>query len=208
MYYDPPEPPEYCEEEHYEFNEKINDLIEDEIIKRVESEVANYEYALKTAAEAKETISDLRAEVRKLENKIVETSNESFKRGKEEAQRELLGGYKLSDQAWYVHTKTSREECSTCDKSGYIYPEFNGAKVKAKCPDCSYGTITKYEYVPAKVKIRQITVNTWADGKQLEVEYWVEYVDRKFGSDSFSIRSKDKLFKSEEECKLAAEKQL
>ena len=185
-------------DENFDFNTGINKLLDLEVEKRLEEKIEDYNVALEREKNVTDEMYDLKRQVRSLLTKLDEAEKIFVKKGADEAKREMLGGYKLGDEIYYVHTEVSHTSCEICEEKGDVHALFDGQLLKAKCPKCSYGRIRNEERSVAKGRLKEIKIHTWAEERCLEVDFYIQPDDRK--RDSFSFRSFDKIFRTKDEC--------
>jgi hypothetical protein len=197
-YWEPEE--DYFEvDENFEFNTGINKLLEGEVEKRLAERVEGYEMALERDKKSQQEIRDLKSDIRELENQL-SRSEKSFKsEGKDEALRELLGGFKLGDEVWFVKSHYKREECSVCSGDKKVIVEFKGEEMKVDCPGCKgYGSNGNTTKSVERGFIKEIEIHTWASGKQFNLSMYVDPTSYR-SNDSMNLR-KDNIFRTKEEC--------
>lgn len=186
-------------DENFEFNTGINKLLEGEVEKRLAERINGYESALERDKQSQDTIRDLKANIRELENQLSRSEKVFKSEGKDEALRELLGGFKLGDEVWFRKGNYVREDCHVCSGDKEVIAEINGKEVKINCPECKgYGANGKTVKSVEKGRIIEMDIHTWASGRKFEVGMYVDPTSYK-NSDSVKL-NKDNIFKTREEC--------
>ncbi|MDQ0268902.1 hypothetical protein [Cytobacillus purgationiresistens] len=186
-------------DENFEFNTGINKLLDEEVEKRLAERVKNYQEAIDRDKKSQKTISDLRSDMHKLQLNLGAAEKTFKKEGADDTLRELLGGFKLGDEVWFVRRRYNRVQCDTCLGDGKVIAEFKGEEMKVQCPKCNgYGHNSDITKSVEKGIIKEIEMHTWANGKKFEVKMYIDPTTYKPG-DTVSARTGE-FFKTEEEC--------
>lgn len=160
-------------DDNFNFNQSLNKLIEQEVEVRLNEKINHYSVAMQERKELLEKKNSLQAEVNHLQSELDNAKTQFFKEGSDEAEREMLGGFKLDDKVWFINLDITRMECTECNK-GYIFLDFKGQEVKAECPKCSHGRIRHEKRCVTDGRIEEIEIHTWNHGKQLDTTIYVE----------------------------------
>lgn len=191
-------------EEEFEFNGIVNELLNKEVEKRVGEKIKGYEYNMEQAEKHRVEISERRSEVRELQADLLVAEKKFAKQGEDNVMRKLLGGYKLGDKVWYLRSKSNQVECGTCAGGKEVEANVNGEMRQVKCPDCNYGYHSVKEYSVASGTFSEMKVHTWAEGRKLEVNLYVQPEGNR-NADSVKFWNYDDLYATEEECVVALE---
>ncbi len=186
-------------DENFNFNKGINQLLDQEVEKRLLEKVKDYEQAKERDASSQKTISDLRNQMHKLQMELKGAENTFKKEGADQAKREMLGGFELGDEAWFVRSQHNSEKCSICSGDKNVVVEIQGEERKIKCPECNgFGFRSKLIKSAEKGLVKEIDIHTWAQGKQLSVRMYIEPTSYRASS---SVQAHlGGFFKTKEEC--------
>ncbi|MEH7392588.1 hypothetical protein [Bacillus sp. JJ1474] len=200
-YWEPDE--DYFEvDENFEFNIGINKLLDQEVEKRLAERVKNYQEAIDRDERSQKTISDLRNDMHKLQLNLGVAEKTFKKEGADETLRELLGGFKLGDEVWFIKKTYVREDCPVCLGDKEVIAEIKGEEVKIKCPECAgYGYESKTTESVEKGTVIEIKMHIWANGNKIEVKMYIKPTSYR-SSDSVERRLGG-FFKTKEECEAA-----
>ncbi|WP_257146946.1 hypothetical protein [Bacillus cereus] len=184
---------------NFQFNTVINQLLDQEVEKRVSEKVKDYEQAKERDASSQKTISDLRNQMHKLQMELKGAENTFKKEGADQAKREMLGGFKLGDEVWFVRSQYNPEKCSVCSGDRKLVVEIQGKERQVKCPECNgFGSRSKLIKSAEKGLVKEIDIHTWAQGKQLSVKMYIEPTSYRASS---SVQAHlGGFFKTKEEC--------
>ncbi|AFQ30396.1 hypothetical protein BK764_14165 [Bacillus thuringiensis serovar israelensis] len=184
---------------NFQFNTAINELLNQEVEKRVSEKVKDYEQAKERDASSQKTISDLRNQMHKLQMELKGAENTFKKEGAGQAKREMLGGFKLGDEAWFVRSQYNSETCTVCSGDKKLVVEIQGEERKVKCPECNgFGCRSKLIKSAEKGLVKEIDIHTWAQGKQLSVKMYIEPTSYRASSNVQAHLGG--FFKTKEEC--------
>lgn len=190
---------EYMEKhEQDEFGRGIHALIEKEVENRVKEKAAQYANAISKYQQLREQNALKDQQIEHLEKNLSDAQTFYTKQGKDNAEREMLGGYKLSDGVWIIQNTYKRVDCPTClgKKKLDVDLHINKKTIEINCPDCSgYGTKSTNTQNAEHGVIKEIECHTWADGRQKEVNMYVSIGQR----DSIRVHM-NQFFKTKEEC--------
>lgn len=164
-------------DKNFEFNTGINQILDNEVEKRVLAKIQDYNHVMERSKESEKKIGELRNQYRKLETELKDAEKTYFKQGEDKALREMLGGFKLGDEVWFVKKKYLSVTCTTCSGDRKVSATFDNKILKVDCPKCKgHGSTGKYEYNAETGKIKEITIHTWAEGRQKEVTIYIKPV--------------------------------
>jgi len=190
---------EECESKS-DFDLTMNDLIEQEVDKKVKEKVQDYNRMKEKFNKIKDEKYKADIEISRLSSDLEDAETNFYNKGIKDGKREILNGFYTGDKVWIVKTIRNQYTCETCSGDSKINADFNGRSVTVECPDCRYGRITDIRYEPVYVEISEIDVKVWAKGKRSNVEVYVDKIDNK-DSDIEMKRFSD-LFKTKEECEV------
>lgn len=197
------EPEEYFEvDENFEFNTGINKLLDQEVEKRLSERVKDYEKAIERDEKSQKTISDLKNEIYKLNMELSSAERKFKKAGYDDALRELLGGFKIGDNVWFIKNTYSHENCPLCLGDKKVIAEIKVEELEITCPKCNgYGHMSKTTQSIEKGIIKEIEIHTWANGKKFEERMYIEPISYR-ASDSVEKRI-GSFFKTKEDCEIS-----
>ncbi|WP_232357419.1 hypothetical protein [Bacillus tropicus] len=186
-------------DENFNFNIGINNLLEQEVEKRLLNRVSDYEKTKERDEKSQKTISDLRNQMHKLQMELKNAENTFKKEGEDQAKREMLGGFKLGDEVWFVRSQYNSETCLVCSGDKKVVVQIQGEERKIKCPECNgFGCRRKLIKSAEKGLVKEIDIHTWAQGKQLSVKMYIEPTSYRASS---SVQAHlGGFFKTKEEC--------
>ncbi|MDA1616242.1 hypothetical protein PDK03_06495 [Bacillus cereus group sp. TH204-1LC] len=186
-------------DKNFNFNIGINNLLEREVEKRLLNRIDDYENAKERDEKSQKTISDLRNQMYKLQTELKNAEHTFKKEGSDQAKREMLGGFKLGDEVWFVRSQYNPETCSVCSGDRKLVVEIQGKERKVKCPECNgFGSKSKLIKSAEKGLVKEIDIHTWAQGKQLSVKMYIEPTSYRASS---SVQAHlGGFFKTKEEC--------
>jgi hypothetical protein len=189
-------------DENFDFNTGINKLLDQEVEKRLAVKVKDYETAIERHEKSQQTISQLRNELHELKLNLSGAEKTFKKVGYDDALRDVLGGFKLGDEVWFIRNTYVREDCPCCFGDREVIAEIKGEEVKVKCPKCNgYGNKSKTKKSVEKGIVKEIHTKTWAEGRQFEGKMYIQPNSYRT-HDSVEQRIGD-VFKTEEECAAA-----
>ena len=181
------------------FTVLFKNLIESEVLKRLSEREIDYKKAIQKEIELRKKVSDLKSKICKIEKQSKKYEEKFRKEIEEETLRSLLGGFKLGDEVWFIKNNYTKEKCKLCIQQGEFIIDLNGEEIKVNCPKCDgLGFISKNIKTIEKGKVKEIKIQTRAEGRQFKAEMYIEPTSYK-SSDSIQ-RSFDRLFKTKEEC--------
>ncbi|MED1665669.1 hypothetical protein [Brevibacillus laterosporus] len=191
-------------DKHFDFNTDMNKLLDQEVEKRLEVKVNGYYAALEQEKEATQKQYEQETTIRELERQLREAKKTFVKQGADQTKRELMGGFKLGDEVWFVRREHKYIPCEMCSGKGKLkakaieVPE----PFKINCLNCKgYGEKSNYEYSVAQGIICEIKIHTWAREQCFESTFYIEPTSYR-ANDSVQ-REHSKIFHTEEECQKA-----
>lgn len=184
-------------DENFDFNTGINKLLDQEVEKRLAERVKDYHRAIEREEKSQKTISDLRNENHKMQLELKGAEKTFKKEGSDEAKREMLGGFKLGDEVWFIKRNYFRENCPTCLGDRKVIVELKGEEVKIYCPTCKgYGHKDKNNETVESGIVKEINIHTWAGGL-VQTEMYIEPKSYR-SNDTVNVRLGN-FFKTKEE---------
>ncbi|WP_409177471.1 hypothetical protein [Brevibacillus fortis] len=191
-------------DENYEFNTQLNEMLDQEVEKRLEAKINGYHAAIEREKKAVQVQYDQQKKIRELEQQLKDAEKTFFKQGADQTKRELMGGFKLGDKVWFIRKEYKSVRCEICSGKGQI--EVRASEVtepfKVNCPECKgYSKKSNYEYKVEQGVIHEIKMHTWANEKRFEGTFYIEPTSYK-ANDSISCNYSS-LFHAEEECQQA-----
>jgi len=183
-----------CElSENSEFKQAIDALIDSEIEKRNKDLVKTCNSFLEKNKIQHNKIMDLTAKLLRAENLFEDKLPLLLEEQRKKTEREVTGGFAISDKTFYCNTKTFYINCAKCTEYGQVKVTFaDGSEKAIKCPVCNGGKISKYLYTPVEA-----TLNRFIYYVNEENVYYFDVGEEGYLS---TQHKQDRFFHSIEEC--------
>ena len=184
------------EDDSLDFQEEIQQIIDEEVEKRVKLAIEDYQNAIKVNEELTKENRKIRLDNQDLTHKLQHASTKSFKEGLDKATREILGGFKIDDSVWVSKREVTWYKCITCSGAGNVTATFNEENIEIRCPRCHGGRTSTVKLVPIKGTIKELHYQVWYHGEQVRRKFYVDCGS----SSSMEINDVNNIFKTKEEC--------
>lgn len=178
------------------FQDELNTFIEEEIQKRVKEKIEDFDDVISNYKKSQLRLSELNSEVNHLKIDLKTSREKALKEGLDQAQREILGGFKVDDKVWFVHRNSTWVDCGTCVGKSKVKVKFENRDIEVKCPDCSSGRNHKYSPIIKQGVITEIHYQVWFHGEQVKRKFYVDFR----GNSSAEFHNTENMFRTEEEC--------
>ncbi|TQK41945.1 hypothetical protein FB479_11646 [Brevibacillus sp. AG162] len=189
-------------DENYGFNTQLNEMIDQEVEKRLEAKVNGYHATLEREKRVVQVQHDQQKKIREIEQQLKDAEKTFFKQGADQTKRELMGGFKPGDKVWFAKEDWTISICDTCQGKGSLevmsvaLPE----PLTVTCPNCR-GSRSKKEntFISEQGTICEIKIHMRAQGRCFESTFYIEPVGFRSNIDPWK-RNHTEIFHTEEEC--------